>query len=284
MKKDLHLFPHKPQVVQMLTEVHKTTRVTCCATFLQQDPEFWQNIWFSDEAHFDLNGQVNKQNDRWWAEKAPDYKVTNVAHPQRLTVFAALHASKGIVFCFMNRMIDTVKYIAALEDELFPQIIVRGKDDDEADYDIWQQDGASSHISHQSMMYLEDQDWLMAIVSKNGAATSKKGSLEWPPCSPDLNACDYFLWGYLKSRVWEEGAIRTVEELEARVIRVIQELDTKDRHKIGNAVLSFPKRAQRCIDANGGPLPVNATTLIKNVNFSLTHPVVIHFANALNYS
>ncbi|CAB4013011.1 Hypothetical predicted protein [Paramuricea clavata] len=26
---------------------------------------------------------------------------------------------------------------------------------------------------------------------------------EWPPRSPDLTPCDFFLWGYLKSRVYQ---------------------------------------------------------------------------------
>ncbi|GFT37136.1 t-complex protein 1 subunit delta [Nephila pilipes] len=28
-----------------------------------------------------------------------------------------------------------------------------------------------------------------------------QGGIEGPPYSPDLNPCDYYLWGYLKSKV-----------------------------------------------------------------------------------
>ena len=28
------------------------------------------------------------------------------------------------------------------------------------------------------------------------------GDVLWPPCSPDLSKCDFFLWGYLKSCVY----------------------------------------------------------------------------------
>jgi len=31
---------------------------------------------------------------------------------------------------------------------------------------------------------------------------SRGGDIPWPARSPDLSACDYFLWGYLKSRVF----------------------------------------------------------------------------------
>jgi len=30
---------------------------------------------------------------------------------------------------------------------------------------------------------------------------SRGGNVPWPARSPDLSACDYFLWGYLKRRV-----------------------------------------------------------------------------------
>jgi hypothetical protein len=33
---------------------------------------------------------------------------------------------------------------------------------------------------------------------------SRRGNIEWPVRSPDLNACDFFLWGYLKSKVYEK--------------------------------------------------------------------------------
>ena len=31
---------------------------------------------------------------------------------------------------------------------------------------------------------------------------SRGGNVPWPARSPDLSACDYFLWGYLKRRVF----------------------------------------------------------------------------------
>jgi hypothetical protein len=41
---------------------------------------------------------------------------------------------------------------------------------------------------------------------------SRRGNIEWPARSPDLNACDFFLWGYLKSKVYEKKP-RTTEDL-----------------------------------------------------------------------
>jgi hypothetical protein len=33
---------------------------------------------------------------------------------------------------------------------------------------------------------------------------SQRGELPWPARSPDLCVCDYFLWGYLKAKVYHD--------------------------------------------------------------------------------
>lgn len=38
----------------------------------------------------------------------------------------------------------------------------------------------------------------------------------WPPYSPDLNPCDFYLWGYLKDRVYRRSP-RTIPELKVEI-------------------------------------------------------------------
>jgi hypothetical protein len=65
----------------------------------------------------------------------------------------------------------------------------------------FQQDGATAHTARAAMavvrVILPDR-----LISR------------WPPRSPDLSMCDFFLWGYLKPRAYE-GKPRTLEELKA---------------------------------------------------------------------
>ncbi|GFS84074.1 ATP-binding cassette sub-family G member 1 [Trichonephila clavipes] len=56
-------------------------------------PDFHKRILFSDEAHFWLNGYVNKQNCRIWSEANPQVYVETPLHPEKLTVWCALWAS-----------------------------------------------------------------------------------------------------------------------------------------------------------------------------------------------
>ncbi|GFY17840.1 transposable element Tc1 transposase [Trichonephila clavipes] len=54
--------------------------------------DFHKRILFSDEAHFWLNGYVNKQNYRIWNEANPQVYVETPLHPEKLTVWCALWA------------------------------------------------------------------------------------------------------------------------------------------------------------------------------------------------
>ncbi|GFW36692.1 uncharacterized protein TNCV_1956921 [Trichonephila clavipes] len=52
-------------------------------------PDFHKQILFSDEAHFWLNGYVNKRNCRIWREANPQVYVETPLHPGKLTVWCA---------------------------------------------------------------------------------------------------------------------------------------------------------------------------------------------------
>ena len=48
---------------------------------LQENEEFHRKIIFSDEAHFWLNGFVNKQNMRYWSATNPNVLIETPLHP-----------------------------------------------------------------------------------------------------------------------------------------------------------------------------------------------------------
>ncbi|GFX00385.1 tc3a_0 protein [Trichonephila clavipes] len=60
--------------------------------YFENKGEFHKRILFSDEAHFWLNGYVNKQNCRIWSEANPQVYVETPLHPEKLTVWCALWA------------------------------------------------------------------------------------------------------------------------------------------------------------------------------------------------
>jgi len=60
---------------------------------------------------------------------------------------------------------------------------------------IWQPDGAPRHYGQVVRDYLDDTflQWI-----------GRRGTVEWPPRSPDLTPCDFSLWGIIKDRVYAQ--------------------------------------------------------------------------------
>ena len=72
----------------------------------------------------------------------------------------------------------------------------------------------------------------------------------WPPRSPDLNPCDFYLWGYLKAKVYNP---KTIEDLKANIIREIKNISKKT---LELTFLNFKKRCDLLISAQGGHIEI----------------------------
>ena len=75
-------------------------------------------------------------------------------------------------------------------------------------------------------------------------------AIEWPPRSPDLTPLDFFLWGYIKSKVYTTPP-ENLDDLEDR-IRLHVNFLRQDRETVRRAVLSMISRAELCLERNGG--------------------------------
>ena len=69
---------------------------------------------------------------------------------------------------------------------------------------------------------------------------SRFGDVPWPPRSPDLSTCDFFLWGYLKSRVYTHKPCTLNDLKEA----IRQEIRPIDRQLLARVRDDFKKRLQ----------------------------------------
>jgi len=70
----------------------------------------------------------------------------------------------------------------------------------------------------------------------------------WPPRSPDLNPCDFFLWGYLKGKVYNPLP-KTIDDLKANIEREIKKINAD---VLKSTFLNFRKRLKLVIEADGG--------------------------------
>ncbi|GFU88561.1 putative transposase [Trichonephila clavipes] len=159
-------------------------------------PDFHKRILFSDEAHFWLNGYVNKQNCRIWSEANPQVYVETPLHPEKLTVWCALWAGGIIGPYFKN---------------------------DEGHNVTFQQDGATCHTARATIDLLKD--------TFGDRLISRFGPVNWPPRSCDLTPLDYFLWGYVKSLVYADKP-QTLDHLEDNIRRVIADIRPQVLEKV----------------------------------------------------
>jgi len=77
------------------------------------------------------------------------------------------------------------------------------------------------------------------------------GDIAWPALSPDLTLPDFFLWGFLKDRVFRRR-IMTIQELKQATVDEVTAIVKDLRRRVyGN----FQTGLQQCIDVNGAHLP-----------------------------
>jgi len=77
------------------------------------------------------------------------------------------------------------------------------------------------------------------------------GDIAWPARSPDLTVSIFFLWGFLKGRVFRRRIV-TIQELKQAIVdKVTAIVEDLRRNVCGN----FQTRLKQCIDVNGGHLP-----------------------------
>lgn len=242
--KDLKLHPYKIQLVQELQPNDPILRRAFVKTMLERFRSF-NNILFSDEAHFHINGHVNKQNCRYWAAENPRAKHEKPLHSPKVTVWAAISAH-GIIgpYFFENEQgqsvtVNSDRYIAMLRDYFFPQL----QQFEAYNRATWfQQDGATCHTSNASL----------AVVNEMfaGKLISRRGDIAWPPRSPDLTPPDFFMWGYLKSKVYSNNPA-TINQLKTNIR---EEMTAIPRAMCERVFTNLRFRFEECLQRDGAHL------------------------------
>ena len=239
----LHLHPYKMVMVQQLTERDYEARQTSCEQLVDTLPN-GTLVFFSDEAHFHLSGCVNKQNMRYWSERNPRELHERPLHSDRVTVWCAM-SRVGIIgpyFFQENNHAVTVtsdRYLTMIQEFFMPALEDMDLDND----NVWfQQDGATAHTTRISMGFLRE-----AFPER---LISPRGDVNWPARSPDLAPCDYFLWGYLKSLVYNNRP-KTLLDLQNAIRTEIANIPLNMLERVDQ---SFRNRLNQCIDNGGGHL------------------------------
>ena len=166
----------------------------------------WKWTWISqknhysisDEAPFHLGGYVNKQNCRIWGSENRKMVIENLLHPQRVTTWYGFWAA-GIIepYFFKNEAgvavwVNGLRYWTMINEFLWPEL----KDIDVVDVYL-QQDDATCHTSCKTIC--------LSCGKFPGSVISRNGDYDWPPRWCDLTPLDFFLWGYVKDKVYADA-------------------------------------------------------------------------------
>lgn len=246
LRKDLALKAYKIQLTQELKPADHRQRRIFVDWVLQNkavNNDFSKRIIFSDEAHFHLDGYVNRQNCRIWGHENPREIHEKAMHPQRVTVWCGLWAG-GVIgpYFFEDEngqgvTVNGDRYRAMINNFLWPEITDMNLND------MWfQQDGATCHTANETMNLLASK-FRGRILSRNGDAN-------WPPRSCDLTPLDYFLWGYVKSKVYANNP-QTIHDLKENIRRTIHEIEPQ---LCSDVIENFDKRIFSCQRSRGGHL------------------------------
>ena len=128
-----------------------------------------------------------------------------------------------------------------LRTEFFPEAARMGKIDG-----FWfMQDGARPHRT--DPVFRAINEVFGSRIIGLGSTDRFLGSIDWPPYSPDLNPCDFWLWGYLKDFVYKEQ-LNTVVELKDAIDKGARAIGP-DMAK--RAILSFVERLRFIVNSEG---------------------------------
>ena len=144
--------------MQRQTDDNKAEGLAFCQDISQKiknNPGLLNLIFFSDEVHCHLRGNINKQNMCYWSQAHPHEHTYQLLSQEKVIVWSAI-GRNGIIGPYSfedesgNRVaMDTNRYIALMRAKFIPALKrKRGVDMNSV---IYQRDGAPTHCSDRSL-------------------------------------------------------------------------------------------------------------------------------------
>lgn len=228
------------QLHQALSENDFQCRVQFCEWArlrIQENPFFFMNVLFSDEATFHNNGCVNKHNFHYYATENPRM-IREIDHQRRwsINVWGGILGECIVGPFFFNGHLTGQMYYQFLTNDL-PVLLLNPPMQAQ---NMWlQQDGAPAHYSLQVRALLDNiytNRWI-----------GRGGPVRWPARSPDLTKLDFFLWGYVKDLVYKEPPT-TEQNMRQRIMDAFATISPAILRDVDR---SFQVRVNKCLEQNG---------------------------------
>jgi len=205
-REDLNLKPYKRRRTFKLYRADYKKRLDFVKFVKSRRLNLEDSFICSDEAYFYLHGGHNIQNDRIWAEFQPNERQEKPLNDEKAMVWCAFSAKKVYGPFFFTENVNGENYLEMLKKFFWPKHAPLQK----IQRYYFQQDGAPPHRR------IIVQNWL-----KRQFGDRFLTSMLWPARSPDLNPCDFSLWGTLKANVYNPKP-ETIEQLKENIKREVK--------------------------------------------------------------
>lgn len=257
LKEDLKMRPYHLQMAHALDAPDPATRMNFARDELMRlaaDPDRLNNLLFTDEAHFHLDGGVNRHDWIMWADSNPHWFDTCRFPSPKVTVWMGV-GIEGVIGPIFWEPSAGQRGINSqwLEQTLVNEILPRLRGWPNFHNILFQQDGAPCHIGN-NVLTLLDREFPGRWIGRGTRAHPSPAA--WPPRSPDLTPCDFWLWGYMKGRIFNtDQRPRTLDELRTAIVEVADQL-RQDRPMRERVMANYHRRLQTCLDRQGGQVEI----------------------------
>lgn len=248
VKHEIKFYPYKMHYRHELLPNDLHRRRNFCNWFLQKPIGFEDMLIIGDEAAFHLNGRVNNHNVRHYAPRnaAPEFNFDVGVSREKVSVWMGLCGSGDVIGpIFFEGNLTGNAYLNILDEQIIPEL--RRIHGNRMNRMWWIQDGAPCHRTIPVRNLLNDV-FNTRIIAVNH-------EVEWPPRSPDLTPCDFFLWGYLKSKVYSTPPANA-QELREKIFNEAQLLK-EDPQVIKRVVGAMRKKLDLCLRRDGAHVEGN---------------------------
>ena len=176
------------------------------------EPAYLNKIVNTDEVTFHISGRVHRHNVRIWGDTNPHVVQEHERDSPKVNVWGGLFHDQVIgPYFFEEDTIYQQNFLDMLIHFALPQLQLRPRQRNM----IFQLDGAPAHWGLQVRGFLNThfpQRWI-----------GRDGPTPWPPRSPDLTPCDFFLWRFIKTRVFR-SPVHDICELRDRITEAFAEV------------------------------------------------------------
>lgn len=237
--KENKILPFKPTFVHKLEAGDDGQRLLFClwaGEKILNDRYFYKKIIFTDESTFTTNGIVSSQNCRYWSDENPHFRiVTNSQRYKKVNVWCAIRCDKIIGPYFFDTNLNQHSYLNVLENFFLPAM----EDVNLEDFHF-QQDGCPAHSTRLITNFLNQhfpERWI-----------GRHGPIHWPARSPDLTPMDFYLWGYLKQKVYSHDLHDNIDLLKQKIGDAVAEINQMTIAKVYD---DFRVRLEKCAELGG---------------------------------